>query len=54
MFYHIFLSPQKKRNAFISNKQGMQEFIHELRNDLIFRILGSEKKSGKSQNLVEL
>ena len=31
MFYQIFLSPQVKRSAIISNKQG----VHELPNDLI-------------------
>ena len=28
MFYHIFLSPQVKRSAIISNKQGVYELPH--------------------------
>ena len=54
MFYQIFLSPQVKRSAIISNKQGLYELSHELPNDLRLRILGMKEKSGKSQNLVQL
>ena len=41
MFYQIFLSPQVKRSAIISNKHGMYEFPHELPKDLRLRILGN-------------
>ena len=50
MFYQIFLSPQVKRNAIISNKQGVYELPHDLR----LRILGNKERSGESQNLLEL
>ena len=33
IFYKIFVSLQVKPSAFISNKQGMYEFPHELPND---------------------
>ena len=54
MFYQIFLSPQVKRSAITSNKQGVYELSHELPNDVRLRILGKKEKSGKSQNLVQL
>ena len=41
MFYQIFFSPQVKRSAIISNKQGVNELSHELPNDLRLRILES-------------
>ena len=53
MFYQIFLSPQVKRNAIISNK-GLSELPHELSNDLRFRTLGNKEKSGESPNLLKL
>ena len=34
IFYQIFLSPQVKRSAIISNKQHVYELFHELPNDL--------------------
>ena len=34
MFYQIFLTPQVKRIAIISNKHGIYYFPHELPNDL--------------------
>ena len=34
MFYQIFLSPQVKRSAIISNKHGICELPHEFPNDL--------------------
>ena len=40
MFYQIFLSPQVKRCATITNKHGIFELPHELANDLRLRILG--------------
>ena len=39
MFFQIFLSPQVKWSAIISNKHGIYEFPHELSNDLRLRIL---------------
>ena len=54
MFYQILLSPQVKRNAIISNKQGLSELPHELSNDLRFRTLGNKEKSGESPNLLKL
>ena len=53
-FYQVFLSPQMKRSAIISNKQGAYELPHELPSDLRLRILGDKEKSGKSPNLLEL
>ena len=44
MFYEIFLSPQVKRIAIISNKHGIYELPHELPNDLRLRKLGNIKK----------
>ena len=49
MFYQIFLLPQMKQTAIISNKHGKYELPHELPNDLRLRIL----ISGKSQNILE-
>ena len=54
MFYQIFLSPQVKRSAIITNKHGIFELPHELPNDLRLRIFGNYESSGKSQNLIEL
>ena len=52
MFYQIFLSPQVKWSAIISNKQGVYELPQELLNHLRIRILQNKEKSGKSQNLL--
>ena len=41
MFYQIFLSPQGKRSAIISNKHVIYELPHKLPNDLRLRILGN-------------
>ena len=41
MFYQIFLLPQVKWCAIITNKHGIYEWPHELPNDLRFRILGN-------------
>ena len=41
MFYQIFLSPQVKRSAIISNKHGMYELPQDLPNDLRLKILGN-------------
>ena len=54
MFYRIFFSLQVKRSAVISNKQGVYELVHELSNDLRFRILENKEESGESPNLLEL
>ena len=53
MFYQIFVSPQVKRNAIISNKQGVYQLTHELLHELRLRILGNDEKSRKFQNLLE-
>ena len=53
MFYQIFFSPQVKRSAINSNKQGVYKLPHELPNDLKLRILRNKEKSGKCQNLLE-
>ena len=47
-YHQIFLSPQVKRSAIISNKQEVYELPHELPNDLRLK-----EKSEKSQNLLE-
>ena len=39
MLYQIFLLPQVKQSAIISNKQGVYEVPQELPNDLRLRIL---------------
>ena len=39
MSYQIFLSPQVKRSAIISDKHGIYELPHGLLNDLRRRIL---------------
>ena len=54
MFYQIFLSPQVKRSAIVSNKQGVYELHQDLPNDLRLRILENKDKSGESPNLLEL
>ena len=43
MFYQIFLSPQVKCSAIISNKQGVYEVPHELPKDLRLRIPGNKE-----------
>ena len=54
IFYLIFLSPQVKRSAIISNTQDVYELPHEFPNDLRIRILGNKEKSGECPNLLEL
>ena len=54
MFYQIFLSPQVKRSAIVSNKHGIYDFPQEFPNDLRLRILGNYQRSGNFQNLIEL
>ena len=41
MFYQVFLWPQVKQSAIVSNKHGACELPHELSNDLRHRILGN-------------
>ena len=43
MLQQSFLSPQVKRNAIISNKQGVPELPLELSNDLKLKILEIRK-----------
>ena len=40
MFYQIFLSPQVKRSAVITYKNGLFELPHQLLKDLRFKRLG--------------
>ena len=40
IFYQIFLPPQGKRSAIISNKHGIYKLPQELSNDITLRILG--------------
>ena len=49
MFYQIFLSPQVKQSAIISNKQG----VYQLPNDLRLGLLENKEKSRKPQNFLE-
>ena len=49
MFYQVFLSPQVKRSAIISNKEGVYELPHELPNDLRLRILGNKENQENLQ-----
>ena len=41
IFLQIFLSPQVKQGIIISNKKGIHELPHDLRNNLRFRIFGN-------------
>ena len=41
MFYQIFLSPQVKQCAIITDKHGIYKLRHELPNNLRLRILGN-------------
>ena len=41
MFYQIFLSPQAKGWAIITNKHGIYMLPHKMTNDLRLRILGN-------------
>ena len=41
MFYQLFLSPQVKRCAIITYKNGVYELPHELPNHLRLKILGN-------------
>ena len=51
MFYEVFLSPQVKRIAIISNKHGIYELPNDLRlNDL--RKLGNVRKISKLHRII--
>ena len=52
MFYQIFLSPQAKRYAIITYKQGMYQLPHELPNDLRLRKLGNIRKVSKLHRMI--
>ena len=54
MFYQVFLSPEVKKCAVISNKHGIYELPHEFPDDLRLRILGNNERSGKCPNFKEL
>ena len=45
MLYQIFISPQVKQTAIISNKQVIYELPHQMPNDLRLRILGIKEIS---------
>ena len=49
MFYQIFLLPQVKRSAIISNKHGIYELPHELPNGR--RCVGQGAHTRKKNNL---
>ena len=49
MFYQVFVSPQVKRWAIITYKNG----IYELPNDLTLRNLGNKEISGNCLNPIE-
>ena len=52
MLYQIFLSPQVKRSAIISNKQGEYELPHELQNVLRSSKNRENFKTCQNYNLV--
>ena len=52
MFNQIFLSPEVKRCAIITYKQGIYEFPHELPNDLRLRKLDNIRKVSKHHRMI--
>ena len=54
MLYQIFLLPQVKRSAIISNKRGIYELPHELPNDVGLKTLGNLERSRKAKKFTEL
>ena len=55
MFYQLFLSPQVKQWAIITDKHGIYELPHELPNDLKLyeiRKLGSIRKVSKLNKMI--
>ena len=53
MLDQIFISPQVKRCATVTYKNGIYELPHELPDDLRLRILGNYEISGKCLNFIE-
>ena len=54
MFYQVFLSPEVKKYAVITNKHGIYELPHEFPDDLRLRILGNNEKTSKNYTLVPI
>ena len=54
MVEQLFLSPQVKQSAIISNKYGIHELPHEMPNDLIRKLskLGTIKKISKFHRII--
>ena len=52
MFYQIFLLPQVKRSAFVSNKQGVYELPHDLLSNLTINKNQKTLKTCKNYKLV--
>ena len=55
MFYQLFLSPQVKQWAIITDKHGIYELPHELPNDLKLyeiRKLGNIRKVSKLNKMI--
>ena len=53
MYYQIFLSPQVKQCAIITDKYGICELSQELPNDFRVRVLGNYKILGKCLKCIE-
>ena len=54
MFYQVFLSPQVKRNAIISNKYSIYELPNELPNNLRLKDLRKLGNVWKISNLYRI
>ena len=52
MFYQIFHSPQVKRWAIITYKDGIYQFPHELPNDFRLRKFGDIRKVSKHHRMI--
>ena len=53
MFYQIFLSPQVKLCAIITNEHDIYELPHELPKDFRLKILANWEILGKCLNSIE-
>ena len=53
MFYQIFISPQVKQSAIMSNKLGTYDLPLELPIDLRLRTLEKLERFGNSKNFIE-
>ena len=53
MLYQIFLSPQVKESAIITQKHGIHKLPHEPPNDPRLSIPGNNEISGKCLNSIE-